>query len=399
MGRLIINMFMQIFARRAGRGTYTHLMLAGMIIGLTLAFAGCDATSLLSQQCTAQTCDYVVNQLVAVSGPNGPMLLADSAQAIYQYGGSSWQKIGDENASVRGPLLASPNFANDHTLFLGNSRSTDGGKTWQLICMTATAVSPNFATDKLVFGIDPNPNPPADASGTPQAKPTGCPSSTGSFYASQDNGQTWNAITGPSGAGDPDQFVISPTYKTDRTVFATFTVQLNSALYRSTDGGQSWQKIQDGRKDLIAISPNYASDKTVVALDSTALHISTDAGNTWKQLSAPIGASKIKEVAFSPTFSQDKTIVLVSASVDTSSSEASGTFSSTDSGATWTKISALTQRGQNYPALLFSPNYASDKTIYTASLDSGKGPALSTNLGQSWNAINTGLTLQSGLGG
>lgn len=390
---------------RTWAGRIAVVAIAAMIV------AGCDISGLpIGTQCTPQTCDYVVNTLLAVPGASGATLLADSNNAFYQFDGSKWQKVGAETATLRGPLFASPAFAQDQTLFLGNTASSDGGKTWQAICAVVTAISPGFAQDKTLFGVNAvvtaggtasTPTPSSGTQTTPTG-PQGCPSSDGSYFISTDGGQSWKAQTGPQGASRPDLFVLSPKYSQDQTIFATFSVTQNQqpspSLYRSTDGGQSWTKVLAGKQNVLAVSTSFASDKTVVAISADKAQVSTDAGRTWNALKLPIATTQAAEVTFSPNYASDKTMLLASAAADTNKSQA-GTYISTDRGATWNRTGPAAQRGQNFPAIIFSPSYASDKTIYASSLDQGMGPAKSTDLGANWAAIADGLDLVAGLGG
>ncbi len=391
------------------RGAALRPLIAGVAAALVAAFAlsGCDLSGLTGNQCTPQTCDYIVNSLVAVNGASGTQLLADSGNALYTFDGSKWNKVSDETATHRGDLLVSPGFASDKTLFLGNTMSTDGGATWTPLCVITKAISPNFASDHTVFAVDNQGNSGSSSSTSTTSGSTGtsttaapsCPSSNGAFYTSTDGGNTWTTQAGPQGAGDPDLFVVSPGFKTDKTIFATFTVNLAPALYKSTDGGSTWNKVLDGRQTVVALSTNYANDQTVIVAGASSAQISTNGGQSWNTIKTPVTPDQIAEFAFSPAYSQDKTIVLVSAAVDNGSSAPHGTYTSTDGGNTWTQSGPVTQRGSNEPAFLFSPNYSSDKTVYTSSLDQGKGPAKSTDLGKTWTPINNGLSLLSGLGG
>nr|MBA3825056.1 hypothetical protein [Ktedonobacterales bacterium] len=240
----------------------------------------------------------------------------------------------------------------------------------------------------------------APTSATPTTAPTAkCPTTQGAFYISTDAGQTWNPIAGPQGAGDPDPLVVSPTYQSDKTIFGTFTINLAPALYKSTDSGQTWTKVLDGRQNPIGLSSNFAQDHTLIAVSVDKVQRSADGGQTWTTLTTPVPGGKVAEVAFSPNFATDKTVALVSSQVDQGSSDVHGTFISTDGGTTFAASGPVTLRGTNGPAFVFSPNFATDKTVYTASLDQGQGPAKSTDLGKTWTAINTGLDLVPPLGG
>lgn len=391
------------------QGAARRPWLAGALVAVVASFAlaGCDLSSLTGgSQCTPQTCDYFINTLVAAPGSSGTKLLADSNNVVYQYSGSTWNQVGAESFTQRGDgLIASPNFGSDNTLFLGDSESTDGGKTWAGLCVIVKAVSPNYASDKTIFAVDAKGKggtttggSTTTGSGSTTTANTSCPSNTGAFYTSTDGGKTWNANAGPQGAGDPARFVVSPTFKTDKTIFATFTVNLTPNLYKSTDGGNTWNQVLSEQQQVVAVSPNYASDNTVVAVSNDKAQISTNGGQSWSDLKSPVPAAQVAEVAFSPNFASDKTLLLVTSAVDATSST-HGTFTSTDNGANWTNTGTVTQRSENFPAVVFSPNFASDKTIYASSLDQGKGPGTSTDLGKTWTAINNGLTLQAGLGG
>ncbi len=386
------------------RGGVRPLALGVAVIVASIAFAGCDLSSLTGgTSCTPQTCDYFVNTLVAVNGTGGATLLADTEKAVYQYDGSKWAKVGAETATQRGNgLLASPSFTTDKTLFLGNSTSTDGGVTWAPLCAVVTALSPNFGSDHTVFAVDATVNGTVATTGTPTSTTPAaakCPTSKGAFYISTDGGQTWNPITGPQGAGDPDPLVVSPTYQSDKTIFATFTINLAPALYKSTDSGQTWTKVLDNRQTPVALSTNFAQDHTVIAVSVDKVQRSTDGGQSWNAVTTPVTANKVAEVAFSPNFAADKTVALVSSQVDQGSTDVHGTFIATDGGTTFAASGPVTARGVNMPAFLFSPNFASDKTVYTAALDQGQGPAKSTDLGKTWTAFNAGLDLAAAPGG
>ena len=73
----------------------------------------------------------------------------------------------------------------------------------------------------------------------------------------------WENVPGPAG-GSVAALAMSPNYATDLTVFAGLR---GHGVYRSTDGGSTWQAL--GLLDQVivdlAISPNFAVDRTLFA--------------------------------------------------------------------------------------------------------------------------------------
>ncbi len=392
-------MFAQFFLQKKPA---KYFFIFSCLAALLLSFSACSAANLLGSQCTPSTCDYFVNDMAVVSnGQNGDILLADAENAIYQYSGSQWNKIGDEKATVRGPLFVSPNFLNDNTMFLGNSVSTDGGKTWSLLCVSVIGISPNFGTDHLIFGKDAQ----IPGSGTPTATATAnataapasaysCPQTAGSFYTSTNNGQTWNTVSGPANTGDPNIFTISPTYGQDHTIFAQFTdSSFATNLFKTTDGGQTWSQVLTGKQNLVAIAPNFAAEQTLIAVNNTNAQISTDGGQTWNTLSTPVTSLDINEVAFAPNFFKSNEIAFITFAADSSSTTSQGFYTSTDGGKTWNQQSTVTQEGVNNPAFIFSPNFAQNNKLYLSSNGQGQGPAVSSDGGQTFTTFNSGLDL------
>jgi hypothetical protein len=146
-------------------------------------------------------------------------------------------------------ILPSPNYENDGTIFVGTNagrflskavsklyRSTDGGQTWSPLgdrlpragegtLLLDLAISPDFAHDRTLFA----------------------------------GGVRGGAIIDYEGRGE--------------------------GLYRSTDGGDTWQPVWKGLTELfiqeIDISPDFAEDGTVTATCARAWFRSTDRGQSW----------------------------------------------------------------------------------------------------------------------
>ena len=100
----------------------------------------------------------------------------------------------------------------------------------------------------------------------------------------------------------------SPDFAADRTVYAARA----TGLYRSTDGGASWQPAYGSlslQSDLVtsavAVSPDFVRDRTVFAGCSGGIVCSYDAGQTWHVITLPTPPSIVSCLAFSPTYADD----------------------------------------------------------------------------------------------
>lgn len=101
------------------------------------------------------------------------------------------------------------------------------------------------------------------------------------LYCSTDGGQTWSRVQGglPTGNGVTLDVAFSPAYATDGTLFAGGHTGewLGHGVLRSTDRGDTWQPNWEGMPNLrvyqVAVSPQYATDASVWAYaEFTRLH-------------------------------------------------------------------------------------------------------------------------------
>jgi hypothetical protein len=139
------------------------------------------------------------------------------------------------------------------------------------------------------------------------------------------------------------KLVISPDFKRDRTLFA----RSSEGCYRSTDAGDSWQKLEDpifeAGSNIIgaAISPNYREDRILlISIKGRGLYRSSDAGRSFSLLSRELIRQNhnIEYIKFSPLFQSDRSIVAASDEE---------VFLSTDGGYHWQMLSRPV-RYENY---------------------------------------------------
>lgn len=182
---------------------------------------------------------------------------------------------GPQDRPSEGPLLViSPNYANDHALFLagygtGLYRSIDGGQTWNRL----TQDIPVYITD-----LDVSPGYPADPTLFVTVYNEG-------IFRSEDGGSTWVGL--PSPCFSPDFVVeLSPTYPQDHVVFAGVSGISSGGAFRSDNGGDSWVNISSSYMNwfmvTLAVSSHFNLDHTVfMSAEGEGLCISENAGGTW----------------------------------------------------------------------------------------------------------------------
>ncbi len=216
------------------------------------------------------------------------------------------------------------------------------------------------------------------------------------LYRSDDGGDSWLRLRG----GLPEEWMldlaISPDFAQDQTLFAALaTADQGYGVWKSTDGGRTWHIASKGLTDLavtnLTFSPIFGStllttgaqDQTLFALARKGgLYRSADAGERWVSLTdryrppkstypEPPGA-----LIFSPTYAQDQTIFL----------SHYGLQRSTDGGETWATVFS-----QAVGPLAFSPDFAADHTLF--GWTNYGGLLRSTDGGDTWTPVNVGLSL------
>lgn len=157
----------------------------------------------------------------------------------------------------------------------------------------------------------------------------------------------------------------------------------NSGLYRSADGGQTWQYALENLElteplpvTALAISPNFINDGIVIAGTSGGVFHSTDFGATWKAIIFPNPPPTISYIVFSPFFSADE-VVFAGTMED-------GVFVSQNGGSRWVAWN-FGLLDLNVMSLAISPAFSTDETIFAGT---ETGIFRSTNGGRAWREVD-----------
>ena len=225
-------------------------------------------------------------------------------------GGSSFTSIFDKYAQSIGTIAIDPKnpdqviWAGTGEIWTRNSTSvgdglyitTDGGTNWKKV---------GFENSDRISSIQINPNN-TDEVYVGVLGPLWGDSDERGVYKTSDGGETWERLL----AGDLDtgcselildmhdpNILYAAFWEFRRTAWSFSSGGAKSALYKSTDGGKTWDKIQNGlpKGDLgrfaVALAP---SDSKIVyaAVESDkdkGLYRSDDGGASWKYLNKDFG--------------------------------------------------------------------------------------------------------------
>jgi photosystem II stability/assembly factor-like uncharacterized protein len=230
--------------------------------------------------------------------------------------GKTWEHIGLENTVKVDRILVDPNDANlviastlgDATHDGGGVyRSTDGGRTWTNVLKPAGY----DGTREVEYAYDDPSVMLADTQGTgggffngtgprPKAKPP-------LVFKSTDEGQTWTEIKIPAFPGRVGLAIAMHT-SGRRIYIVGNNIEKGSGLFRSDDGGNTWQhmagkdtRISNGQGSYSCGVFVDSQNADVVYTVSTAMYRSTDGGVTFHAFKGAPGGEDYHKVWIDPT--------------------------------------------------------------------------------------------------
>jgi photosystem II stability/assembly factor-like uncharacterized protein len=322
--------------------------------------------------------DWIVSEIAVAPGfPfNGTVYALTWQSGLFRStdGGATWTRTGYQASPPVGmntrTLVISPDFVNDNTLVVSTGESTSisrdgGGNWWTLIENRATSLAASSDHGFL-----------------------------GSFndvgvLRSDDDGATWQAASRGLrfDTGSRVALVLSPDYTRDRTAFALVQSLERSAVYRTTDGGTTWQVEISGlagkaQVTALTISPDFARDGLIlVGLDSGQLRAIKVSDLKWSNAAAALDKLNVEAVAVSPDYANDRTVFI--------GGGRTGLFVSTDGGRAWQETNfPARDTGAGHLCIAFSPDYASDKIVFASA---GGQVFRSDDGGANWQILPSGL--------
>ncbi|HXR98064.1 MAG TPA: hypothetical protein VN709_09495 [Terriglobales bacterium] len=234
------------------------------------------------------------------TGENNSQRTVSYGDGVYRSddGGASWRNVGLKDSQHIGKIIVAPDDSN--TVYVASEgplwnsggdrgvfKTTDGGKTWT----NTLSISEHTGASDLV--MDPR-HPQVLYAATYQRERhvytliDGGPESA--IYKTTDGGKNWTRLRGGLPAGDLGRIGLSISPADPNIIYATVeAANRGGGVFRSTDGGATWEKrnpIQPGAMYYSQITADPKLPGRVYELDTT-ISVSNDGGATFAALGEP----------------------------------------------------------------------------------------------------------------
>ncbi len=263
--------------------------------------------------------------------------------------GTTWKPVFDKYGSYSiGVVTMDPNNTNvvwagtgenNHQRALGYGdgvyKTMDGGKSWKNM---------GLKESRHIGGLVIDPRNSDIVFVAAEGSAWG-PGGDRGLYKTTDGGKTWKKVLTISENTGVNNVLIDPVdpdimYATSeqrrRHVYAKINGGPESAIYKSTDGGETWRKLKSGLPSVhkggmgIAVSPvnhNYVYAIIEAAGDKSGFFRSTDRGESWSKMSSHVSSGQYYNEIYCDPIDVDKVY-----SVETRS------HVTEDGGKTWTRL-------------------------------------------------------------
>lgn len=243
------------------------------------------------------------------SGENNSQRSVSYGDGVYKSedGGKSWKNVGLKNSEHIGKIIIDPNnsdvvwVASQGPLWKeggdrGLYKTTDGGKTWD----KSLDISENTGISDIV--MDPRDSKVLYASAYQRRRHVwtlinGGPE--GAIYKTVDGGKTWDKLSKGLSSGDIGRIGLAISNVEPDYLYAIIEAsENNGGFFKSTDRGASWSK----QSDHVSSSPQYyqeivthPTNKDIVYSLSTYTQITYDGGKNFSTL--PLGEKHVDDHA------------------------------------------------------------------------------------------------------
>lgn len=213
-------------------------------------------------------------------------------------GGSNWKKVGFDKSERISSIQINPKNSNEVYVGVlgplwgdsnerGVYKTSDGGETWERLL----AGSNDTGCSELIMDMK---NPNVLYAAFWQYRRTAWGFNSGgeksAMYKTTDGGKTWNKIHNGLPAGKMGRFALAIAPSDTKILYAGVESEKDKGLYKSTDGGESWEYLN---KDFgLVVRPFYFSRIVVDPKNPDILlkaglygSMSRDGGKTFKEIS------------------------------------------------------------------------------------------------------------------
>ncbi len=395
---------------------------AGVVYAGTLGGVFRSSNGASSWQSASAGLGDVRVTLLAVSPTDDQVLLAGSFTAVSRSvnGGGSWQAAGQGLAGGT-PFDLAFDPGNTSVVYAGTVldgiyKSLNGGVNWSAantgvtmggssnFGLTALAVDPAISSRVYAVTLDGGPGVLLSTNAGTSWGPSGQGLDThrvldvaidpvdsrilyiivddrNGVYKSLDGGATWQRMT--SGFRDsfglfdnlPLSLAIDPRNRNNLYLGSN-----GDGLFRTSDGGASWQRVQSS-----LLSNRFLTKVVIDPLTSSVVYVSTSDGGVLKSVNG--GGTFAATGNQIPSIVQDIDVDPTQTSrVYAITSAGGGVFRSVNGGSSWSQI-ATGLGGASPRQLVIDPSNSSILYLST----SGNGVFRSDNRGDTWTAVNNGL--------
>jgi photosystem II stability/assembly factor-like uncharacterized protein len=249
--------------------------------------------------------------------PLHPNLIYSSHVVRYDWTTGESQFVGPQVARFEGkyrfspyaPLLFSP--ADPHVLYLGGNvllKTINGGQSWQAISPDLSAANPGVPANLGPFGT--NVEAPHHRGVIYSIGPSFTTVNTiwvgttdGLIWVTRDGGAHWQNVTPPAMTPWSTVTQIVASHFNDLTAYASvsrfFLDDLKPYIYRTHDGGKTWQLVTNGLPDdapANVVREDPVQKGLLYAGTERAVWFSADDGNHWQSLQLNLPVTSMRDL-------------------------------------------------------------------------------------------------------